>query len=125
MTGRYVLHHTAAELDEAIEKVNGNYADVSKVTASAGDVLSGKQIVTAGKTVVAGTIPSLAAATYTPGTADQTIASGQYLAGAQTILGDGNLKAENIKEGVTIFGILGTAAGGETESDVNGNEVDY
>lgn len=58
-----------------------------------------------------GTISKKAAATITPGTADQTIASGQYLTGAQTIKGDGNLSAGNIKKGVSIFGVAGTYAG--------------
>ena len=52
-----------------------------------------------------------AAATITPGTANQTIAANQYLTGAQTIKGDGNLSAENIKFGVSIFGVAGTYAG--------------
>ena len=48
------------------------------------------------------------AQTITPGTTDQTIASGQYLIGTQTIKGDANLTAENIAEGVNIFGVAGT-----------------
>lgn len=52
-----------------------------------------------------------AAETFTPTTADQTIPIGKYLTGVQTIKGDANLLAENIKEGVTIFGIVGTYAG--------------
>lgn len=51
------------------------------------------------------------AQTYTPGTSNQTIASGRYLTGAQTIKGDANLVPENIKDGVTIFGVTGTAKG--------------
>ena len=55
------------------------------------------------------------AATYTPGTSDQVIASGQYLAGVQTIKGDSNLLPGNIKSGTKIFDITGTYAGsGET-----------
>ena len=46
-----------------------------------------------------------------PGTADQTIAAGQYLSGAQTIKGDANLVAGNIKSGVSIFGVAGTYEG--------------
>lgn len=49
------------------------------------------------------------AATYTPGTANQTIAAGQYLSGAQTIKGDGNLAAGNIVRGKSIFGVAGSA----------------
>lgn len=45
---------------------------------------------------------------YTPGTVDQTIAAGQYLTGMQTIKGDANLVAGNIKSGVSIFGTTGS-----------------
>lgn len=48
------------------------------------------------------------AQTITPGTSDKTIASGRYLTGTQTIKGDSNLKAENIKSGVSIFGVTGS-----------------
>ena len=58
---------------------------------------------------VTGTIESKAAQTYTPGTTDQTITAGQYLSGDQTIKGDANLVANNIKSGVEIFGVTGTA----------------
>lgn len=51
------------------------------------------------------------AATITPGTANQTIASGTYLTGTQTINGDSNLVAGNIKSGTTIFGVTGTYEG--------------
>ena len=53
------------------------------------------------------------ATTYTPSTSNQTIASGTYLSGVQTIKGDANLKAENIKAGVSIFGVTGTHSGAE------------
>lgn len=56
-------------------------------------------------------VPTKGAQTYTPGTANQTIAAGQYLTGAQTILGDVNLKPENIKKGVSIMGNMGTWEG--------------
>ena len=54
-----------------------------------------------------------AAKTVTPTTTNQTaVASGRYTTGAVTVKGDANLKAENIAEGVSIFGIAGTFAGG-------------
>lgn len=55
--------------------------------------------------------PTKAAQTYTPGTANQTIAAGRWLTGAQTIKGDANLVAENIKKDVSIFGVTGTYEG--------------
>lgn len=54
-----------------------------------------------------------AAQTITPGTSNKTIASGTYLTGTQTIKGDSNLVAGNIKSGVSIFGVTGTHSGGE------------
>lgn len=60
---------------------------------------------------VAGSIPARGAATITPGTSDQVLAAGQYLEGAQTIKGDANLAAGNIRSGVSIFGVAGGFAG--------------
>ena len=54
-----------------------------------------------------------AATTYTPSTSTQTIAAGTYCSGAQTIKGDANLVAGNIKSGVSIFGVAGTMTAGE------------
>ncbi len=51
------------------------------------------------------------AQTITPGTADKTIASGRYLTGTQTIKGDPNLVAGNIKSGASIFGVAGSFEG--------------
>lgn len=50
-----------------------------------------------------GSIQSKSAQTYIPTTTNQTIESGQYLSGTQTILGDANLIASNIKKDVVLF----------------------
>lgn len=52
--------------------------------------------------------PTKGAQTYNPTTTDQTISSGRWLTGAQTIKGDANLVASNIKSGVSIFGVSGS-----------------
>ena len=52
-------------------------------------------------------VTTKAAATITPGTTDQTITSGTYLTGTQTIKGDSNLVAGNIISGKSIFGVSG------------------
>ena len=64
-----------------------------------------------------GSIQSKSAQTYTPTTSDQTIASGQYLSGAQTIKGDANLVAGNIASGVTIFGVAGSLSSATISQD--------
>lgn len=81
--------------------------DTSDANATAADILTGKTAYVNGSKVT-GSIPSVEAATITPGTLDQTINAGQYMAGAQTIKGEPNLLAENIKNGVSIFGVSGT-----------------
>ena len=53
-------------------------------------------------------VTTKAAAIITPGTTNQTIASGTYLTGTQTISGDSDLTAANIKTGVQIFSVTGS-----------------
>lgn len=75
---------------------------------TAGYIASG----TAGNSSVSLTAPvtTKGAATITPSTTDQTIATGTYLTGTQTIKGDANLVAGSIVEGVTIFGVTGNVS---------------
>lgn len=78
------------------------------ITASAtqaeGYVLSGTKSVTK-------TLTTKAADTIIPGTTDQFIESNTYLTGTQTIKGDFNLMPNNIKSGVSIFGVIGAYEG--------------
>ena len=68
--------------------------------------------VTTGMKVAEHQLTTQAAQTITPSTTNKTIPSGRYLTGTQTIKGDANLVANNIKSGVSIFGVLGTLAAG-------------
>lgn len=88
-------------------KVN-TLASQTQATAGAGDILSGKDAYVNGNKVT-GNIASLGATTYTPKATSQTIASGKYLSGVQTIKGDANLVASNIIKGKSIFGVAGSA----------------
>lgn len=92
---------------------NSNVVDTSAGDATAAQILSGKKAYVAGS-LVTGNIASKGAATYTPGTSNQTIAAGQYLSGAQTIAGDADLVSANIKSGTNIFGVAGKASVADT-----------
>lgn len=87
------------------------------ITVSTGGLITASATQTAGY-VSAGTksatkqLTVQAAQTITPGTSNKTISSGTYLTGTQTIKGDANLAAANIKKGVSIFGVSGSYAGG-------------
>lgn len=96
---------TFSEMADNIGQISTG-VDTGDATATAWDVLSPKTAYTStGK--VTGRIPSLGAQTITPGTSNKTIANGQYLSGTQTIKGDANLTSANIKNGVSIFGVMG------------------
>ena len=72
-------------------------------------------------------VTTKAAATITPGTTNQTIASGTYLTGTQTISGDADLTAANIKQGVQIFNVTGTYTSDATAAadDIVSGETAY
>lgn len=90
--------------------------DLTGDDVTAASVLSGKKFHLKSGAAAIGTIASQAAQTITPGTSDQTIAAGKYLSGAQTIKGDANLLAGNIKSGVSIFGVSGSYSGIDTSN---------
>lgn len=91
---------TAATQATPTISINNSGLITSTVTQSAGYVSAGTKSATLQLT-------TKAAATITPGTSNQTIAAGTYLTGAQTIVGDADLVASNIINGVQIFGVTG------------------
>nr|DAE36643.1 MAG TPA: tail protein [Bacteriophage sp.] len=94
-------------------KPDSGYGGLSSVTVNA-----------VSKTYVGSGVTKKAAATYTPKTSDQSIAASQYLSGAQTIKGDANLVAGNIKSGVSIFGVTGTYVGSGSSGGSGNNNVE-
>lgn len=128
---------------------NGSATAPASISGSSATVSTGTNTLTLTKTV--GVIPSVsagyvsagtagnssvsltasvttkAAATITPGTSNQTIASGTYLTGTQTISGDADLVAANIKKDVQIFGVTGSYTSDATAaaSDIVSGETAY
>ena len=97
---------SAGKITATVKQTEAGYVEVGSKSAT-------KQLTTKG------------ADTVTPGTSDQTIASGTYLTGAQTVKGDANLIAGNIKKGVSIFGVAGSfeGSGGSGGSSDNNCEA--
>ena len=103
------------------EKVTGTIPTVEQATPSISVTESGlisvfttqdSGYVRGGTKTTTKRLTTQEAQTITPGTATKTIESGRYLTGTQTIKGDANLVAGNIKSGVSIFGVAGTYDGG-------------
>lgn len=92
---------TATQATPSIS-VNSSGLITASATQSAGYVASGTKSATKQLTIQA-------AKTVTPTTSEQTaVVSGVYTTGAVKVAGDANLVAENIAEGVSIFGVIGT-----------------
>ena len=88
------------------------------------DALSSVTVEAISNMYIGSSVTKKSAATYIPKTTDQSIASGQYLSGTQTIKGDANLVAGNIKSGVSIFGVAGTYAGSSSGGSSGNNNVE-
>lgn len=110
-----VLQSKTVSPSESAQKIKADngYDGLSQVTVNA-----------VSRTYVGSGVTKKSAATYTPGTSDQNIASGQYLNGTQTIKCDNNLTAGNIRNGVKIFNVTGTYAGGGSSGGSGNNNVE-
>lgn len=104
---------------EQIVKADSSYDGLSEVEVEA-----------ISSTYIGSGVTRKSVATYTPTTTDQTIASGVYLLGAQTIAGDANLISDNIISGRSIFGVPGNVViqnyytGSDAPSSSMGNDGD-
>lgn len=91
--------------------------DTSDATATSSDILLNKTAYVNGEKII-GTIENLEATEYTPSIDDQYINPGVYINGTQIIKGDQFLIPNNIRAGVTIFGVQGTFDGGGGGSEI-------
>lgn len=89
--------------------------DTYDANATPGDILLGQTAYVRGK-LITGTIPKItnpSDAVVMPGTEKKTVINAKYYTPyAITVMGDANLKPENIKKDVTIFKVTGTYTGG-------------
>ena len=87
--------------------------------AVAGDVLAGKTFSKAGVAGITGSMPDNGAVTLTPWCGAPAILAG-YHNGSGTVVGDTDLAAGNIKNGVAIFGVTGAYRGWTCTGTMNG-----
>lgn len=100
--------------------------------ATAADVVKGKTFTSEAGLLVAGTYeptstePTLQAKSVTPTATQQTVTpdSGYDGLSQVTIAGDANLTSENIKSGVSIFGITGTLATAASDNNAEAYVID-
>ena len=100
--------------------------------ATDADVIKGKTFTSENGLKITGTYeptstePTLQAKSVTPTASEQTVTpdSGYDGLSSVTVSGDSNLTAENIKSGVSIFGIIGTLAAAASDNNVEAYVID-
>lgn len=100
--------------------------------ATAADVVKGKTFTSSAGFMATGTYeptstePTLQAKTVTPTATQQTVTpdSGYDGLSQVTVAGDANLTPENIKEGISIFGITGTLAAAASDNNTEAYAID-
>ena len=114
------IQNNITSLQNLLEQVNALPEAVEQATPSISVDASGLITATAGAKSSAYQLAFQAAKTITPTIANQiAVSSGYYTGGDITVAGDSNLVAENIKSGVSIFGVNGTFGG---QGNQSGNE---
>lgn len=106
----YTLLKTEYSDVEVGYNYKGNYFPKSNIVFNSGNILQGNTYYTDVLQPVAGTMPNNGELNITPTTENQNIPEG-YTSGG-TVLGDENLKSENIKKDVSIFGVTGSLESG-------------
>lgn len=84
------------------------FFEISDTTLAAGQALSGYYFYKSDGTKVQGSIASKTSSDLTANNLTVTAPAGHYASAASKTLSDANLVTENIKSGVTIFGVQGS-----------------
>ena len=114
--------YTGSGASNEYEKINIigiDYFNTSESIVTSDKVLKDEKVFTSDGKII-GTMPNNGTLNYIPSTEEQIIPAG-YTSGG-TIVGDANLLPENIKSGVTIFGVTGTYTG-ETITEATNDEL--
>ena len=116
------MHGTTGTMTPStmIEKLQDANTEISEQEAMLVEIANTLQ------TKAIGTPPKLQSKTVTPSASSQTVVADSGYDGLSqvTVNGDGNLVAENIAEGVSIFGVTGTHAGGSGSSGGGSGNVE-
>ena len=118
------VNKLSEEYDSLIEQVNTNRTNLinaSNSTIRANNKLSADTKYADLIKAISG-VKTKAAATYTPGTKNQIISADQYLLGNQTVLGDADLVAGNVRAGVILFNNTQGEIKGTFSADATANE---
>ncbi len=109
------VHVRVPEAEVATPTIN--VSESGLITASTSQEAG---VVEAGEKTAEEQLPVQAGKTVTPGVSDQeAVGAGKYTTGAVIVAGDQNLLPENIRNGVTIFGVTGTYASDATATSAN------
>ena len=113
------LQTNNSSLEEIISQLNnmpdagqgGAQLPILTSPGTAADLLAGKELIDATGSKITGTIPKKYSSDVTSSLTTVTIPAGYYASQVQKTVTDADLIAANIKEGVNIFGVIGTYGG--------------